>query len=232
MDSRLRGTDGLGTAARFEIVSKPGPATRTGKLKGPGEGAGAFQFQNSNGVRKPMSAGIRRKRPENVHHFAQGCVGLHSVYERRHQVVVAPRSGFQGAQLFRHVAAVAGAAYFVDALDLQTFALSVYAEQRYVHLLAGVVLVYADGDALPAVFLHLVDVGGFCDFALQEASLQRRYHTADVFDAPEVIIAARLELVGHHFQEVAAAQRVHRVGDAGLVGNDLLGAEGLQGRFF
>ena len=92
------------------------------------------------------------------------------------------------------------------------------------------VLVDADGDAFPAVFLRLIDIGGVGDFPLQKARFQRRNHPSDVVDAPEVIIAAGLQLIGHRLQKVAAAQRVDGVRYAGFVGDNLLRAEGLQRR--
>ena len=96
------------------------------------------------------------------------------------------------------------------------------------------VLVDADDDAPARVDLGLQLVGGVGDLALGVVLLDRRDHPAELVDLGEVVVGLALELVGQRLDEVGAAERVDRVRHAGLVGDDLLGAQrdahGLLGR--
>ena len=81
----------------------------------------------------------------------------------------------------------------------------------------------------PALDLALDAVGGLLDLALLEAALDGRERAAHRVDLVEVGRRGGLELVGQRLDEPGAGQRVRRLGDAGLVGDDLLGPEGEPG---
>ena len=91
---------------------------------------------------------------------------------------------------------------------------------------ADVVLVDAHHDAPAGVDVALVAVGALLDLALDEAGLDGRQHPAQLVDLVDVVLGLALDLVGEVLDVVAAGQRVDGVGDAGLVGDDLLGAQG------
>ncbi len=59
--------------------------------------------------------------------------------------------------------------------------------------------------------------------ALREAALDGLHHPAELVDLAEVVVAMALDRVSHRFEVVAASERVDRVRDSGLVGDDLLG---------
>ena len=87
------------------------------------------------------------------------------------------------------------------------------------------VLVDADDDAPARVDLVLQLEGGVGDLALGEVLLDRGDHPAQLVDLGEVVVGLALELVGQRLDEVRAAERVDGVRHAGLVGDDLLGAQ-------
>ncbi len=92
----------------------------------------------------------------------------------------------------------------------------------------------ADQDLLAGVDGALVGVGGVLDLLLDVAALDGAEHAVEPVaiecgDGVEVGLGAGFELVGEGFDEVGAGERVGGVGDAALVGEDLLGAEGDAG---
>src|SRR5439155_310137 len=87
------------------------------------------------------------------------------------------------------------------------------------------VLVDADQDALPALDLQLVLVGGAADLALEESLLDPRHHPAHGPDPAEIVLGLFLERVGEALDVVRAGQRIDRLGDAQLVGDHLLRAQ-------
>ena len=92
-------------------------------------------------------------------------------------------------------------------------------------LVALAVVVDADHDPLAAVDLALELVGRVGDLALREAALDRLDHAAELVDLAEVLVRARLQLVGQRLDEVGAAERVDGVRHAGLVRDHLLRAQ-------
>ena len=92
----------------------------------------------------------------------------------------------------------------------------------------------ADHDAVARVDLGLQLVAGVGDLALREVLLDRFDHAAELVDPAEVVVGELLETVGQRLDEVRAAERVDRVRDPGLMGDDLLRAQrdldGLLGR--
>ena len=84
----------------------------------------------------------------------------------------------------------------------------------------------AHHDALSRLDLALHPVGGVLDLALLVARLDGRDGATHGVDLVEVALRGGLQLVGQRLDVVGAGQRVGRVGDAALVGDDLLGAQG------
>ena len=134
---------------------------------------------------------------------------------------------FQGLQPLSHLPVVTGAADVVQTVDLLPLTLPVDPEQGDLRAFIGPVFVDSHGDAFFTIVFYLIDVRGVGYLPLKETCLQGRNHSAHVFDAPEILVAGFFQTVGHGLYEVAAAQRVHGIGDAGLVGDDLLGAKRL-----
>ncbi len=78
--------------------------------------------------------------------------------------------------------------------------------------------------------LALGAVGSLLDAALLEARLDGGQGSPELVDLIEQPPRGRLELVGERLDEVAAAERIGRVRDASLVGQDLLRPQGQSGR--
>ena len=83
----------------------------------------------------------------------------------------------------------------------------------------------ADDDALLILQLALVAVGGLLDLALDVALLDGAHAAAERVDLLDVLPRLALQLVGERLDVIRAGQRINRVGDAGLVGEDLLRAQ-------
>ena len=86
-------------------------------------------------------------------------------------------------------------------------------------------LVDADDDAVAALDRDLEAVGGLLDLALDEAGLDRGHRAAELVDTLDQLARLRLELRRERLEVVRAAERIGGVGRAGLVHQDLLGAE-------
>ena len=97
--------------------------------------------------------------------------------------------------------------------------------QNFERLFLRDVIVHADHDFFFLVERDLIAIGGFGDFALRVAALDRGDHAAEGVDLFDVVPGAALDFVGQRFDEVGAAERIDGVGDAGFVGDDLLGAQ-------
>ena len=87
-------------------------------------------------------------------------------------------------------------------------------------------LVEPDDDPLVVVDRLRVLVRRLLDLALLEAGLDAVDGATHLVDALDVLPRQPLDLVGERLDEVAAGQRVGRVGDAALVADDLLRAQG------
>src|SRR2546426_11351886 len=74
--------------------------------------------------------------------------------------------------------------------------------------------------------LALIPVRGVRNLLLEEPLPDRRDPAAEVSDAVEVAVRVVLEFVREGLEEVRAAERVRRVRDAALTGEDLLGPQG------
>jgi len=105
------------------------------------------------------------------------------------------------------------------------------------------VLVDADDDAVACFAFFGVAVAGFGDLAAEETLVDSCYGaalvdgacccvfwfpgaSAHVVDLLDVVEGFGFDFVGEGFDEVGAAEGVGGSGDAGFVGEDLLGAEG------
>src|SRR2546426_4040970 len=110
-------------------------------------------------------------------------------------------------------------------LVLAALGLGVDREQLDVLLLSLRELVDSDDHALARLDLCRVAVRRLLDLPLDEALLDRGHRAAQLVDPLDQLHRARLELVGHRLDEERPAQRIGRVGAAGLVLEDLLGAQ-------
>ncbi len=88
------------------------------------------------------------------------------------------------------------------------------------------IAVDADDGLRAALDVAQRGIGGILDFPLDEAvghCLEGASHPVDTFN---VLAGLALDFVGQTFDVVAAAKRVHDIGDAAFSCEDLLGAEG------
>ena len=87
-------------------------------------------------------------------------------------------------------------------------------------------LVDTDDDPLVVVDRLGVLVGRRLDLILLVAGLDGSNRPAHLVDLVDVLPGEALDLVGERLHEVRAGERIGRVGDAALVADDLLGAQG------
>src|SRR6185437_8195164 len=93
-------------------------------------------------------------------------------------------------------------------------------------------VIYTDDDLCFGCNGALKIVGGFLDFALDEACFNGAQHSTHGVNPGNVINGALFDGIGEVLDGVGAGYRIHGVGDAGFVGEDLLGAEGDEGGVF
>ena len=86
--------------------------------------------------------------------------------------------------------------------------------------------IHADDDSVAGVDGDLRQVRGFLDLALDKPGLDRRERAAHAGNRLEQRLGAALDAVGQRFDDVRAADGVHRVGDAGFGRDDLLRPQG------
>src|SRR3989449_9210736 len=99
-------------------------------------------------------------------------------------------------------------------------------ERLHFRLLVDDKVVHPDDRALLVLDLALIPVRGVRNLLLEEPLPDRRDHAAEVSDAVEIAVRVVLEFVREGLEEVRAAERVRRVRDAALTGEDLLGPPG------
>src|SRR5258708_28526271 len=153
--------------------------------------------------------------------FGEGGVGFHGVVDVGHEIFGAFGGFAESVEAALDFGGRTIGAELAQALGLPVGYGFVNLEQVHRSFWSDVV-VYADDDFFFLIHGHLVAVGRFGDFALRVALLDRRYHAAHGVDAANVIPRAVFHFVRERFHKIRAAERVHRVGAAGLVPDDLL----------
>src|SRR6266480_1315040 len=90
----------------------------------------------------------------------------------------------------------------------------------------------ADDHPLAVLDLPLIPVRGIRNLLLEEPFPDRRDDAAEPLDPVEISVGLFLEFVRQGLEEIRAAERIDRVRDAALVGQDLLRPEGEAGGRF
>ena len=103
---------------------------------------------------------------------------------------------------------------FVDLQDI-------YCRQLLVHR----VFVYADDRLLAAFDRFLVLICRLLDLTLREPGLDRFDHPAKAVDLIKVLKTAVDHFLGERLDVITAAERIDRIYDAGLLGDNLLRAK-------
>src|SRR3990170_3988936 len=99
-------------------------------------------------------------------------------------------------------------------------------EGLHLRLFVDEEVVHPDDGPLRVLDLPLIPVRGVRDLLLEEPLPDRGQDAAEVRDAIEGATRLGLELVREPFEVVRSAERVRRVRDAALMGEDLLGPQG------
>jgi hypothetical protein len=167
------------------------------------------------------------RRAQRVRHLPDRRVRLDRFDQRRQEVFRAARGVLEPAhrRLPRsrialrphpaHARDLAALGLWVDPLDRRRGARGLVAEA-----------VDADYHLVARVDRPLGAVGRLLDRTLLEAVLEGRERPAHRVDLVEVALGRPLQLGGEGLHEVRAAQRIRGLGDARLVGENLLGPEG------
>ena len=149
--------------------------------------------------------------------------GLHGLDDQRHEVVRpagAPLERIEGAT---GAIGGAGGAESCDPLGEGVAEARIQLERRRRLLVRGHELVHAHDDPAPVLELPLVAVRRLLDLVLHEAD--RGDGPTHLVDLAQVGLGLPFDLGGQALDGERPAERVDDVGDAGLVGEDLLGAE-------
>ena len=158
--------------------------------------------------------------------LAQGRVGANRIQHRRHQVLVVARRLTQPCQHLLDGRAVPASLQVGEPLFLRRSGFLSDPENLHRHLVALDEVVHADDDPPPRVHLLLEAARRVGDLSLEVPRLDPRDDASQGVDLLEDRLRLLLHLVGQALHVVGAGERVDRVGHAGLVGEDLLGAEG------
>src|SRR6266571_5387924 len=164
-----------------------------------------------------------------AHHvadFAEGRLRPHGIEDERHRVVVALARRAQTVERSGVLLRVSRSAKLPEAVDLGLERRFAHAERLDIGLLVDDEIVDTDDRALLVLDLPLVAVRRVCDLLLEESLPDGGDHATEVLDPLEGAIGLLLEFVRERLEEVRAAERVHRVRRAALVGKDLLGPQG------
>ena len=143
--------------------------------------------------------------------------------DRLQQVAVALRRSGAAPRAGVHGVLVAVGLERLQALHLLALGLGVHAQDLDLVDLVGHVLVHADHDVLLDPVALLVAPGRLLHLGADERDALHR--PAQLVDLVDQALGAGLDLVGQRLHEVGAGERVHGVGGARLVREDLLGAQ-------
>src|SRR6185437_11071990 len=161
---------------------------------------------------------------EGIADLAERRVTLHRVEQVRHRMLGSLRRALERIEGPLHFAVIAARAqasqFFFLVLAGRFIDL-----QKLDGLIVRLEAVDAHDDALACLDLALVAIARGRDLGLREAGFDGGYHTAARIDLANVIVGRGLGFERELFDEVAAAQRICRVGDAALVGQHLLRAQ-------
>ena len=115
-------------------------------------------------------------------------------------------------------------AHLLQPGTLPLISLRVHLQKRDRQRLISHKLVHTNDDAPPLINLALIAVRSVGDLLLKEASLNSRDDPAQRINPLKVVIGLTLDPVGERFDGIGPTQWIDRIGDARLVGDDLLGA--------
>ena len=157
-------------------------------------------------------------------------VRLDGVDDVGHEVLVAAGGLPERVQALLHVGVVPLLPDGGDVFLLAPFLLRGDLLDVDLLFLVDLVLVDADDDPLLLLLFALALEGDVLDLPLHPLVLDGLAHPAAVVDLADDLEGLLLQFVGQALDVVTPSQRVDRVGGAGLVGEDLLGAQGRPDR--
>src|ERR1700687_2445384 len=173
--------------------------------------------------------------PQRFADFAYGGVGADGVDYVGHgvgvgNIAVGTGGGSLGGGLLQGIEAAPD--FFVRAADAQGFEFRLLsAGYRFADVenvgrpFFDDEIIYADRDLLVRLNRALILVAGFGNFFLGISALDGFDHAAHLVELLKVVEGAVFHVEGLLLDEVAAAERIDRLGNARLEGNDLLGAQ-------
>src|SRR6266480_4491963 len=123
-------------------------------------------------------------------------------------------------------------AHAVKPFEVLAFPYPVNVECRDFDIFLYDIVVYANDRAPVLVNLLLEAIGGLSNLTLEEAVLNTGQHATKCIDTIQVIHRRAFSFVSQTFDKVRTAQRVNRVNDATLTGNDLLSTQSDQHSLF
>src|ERR1019366_8744836 len=165
-------------------------------------------------------------RPERLNDLTLGGASANAVDDRRHQVVGAARDLLERVETGGDAGVVATLAQLLETRRLLHLDVGIDDERGWRgHIDAVREHVDANNDPFSGLELALVSERRVGDLTLREALGDGGEHAATLGDRGEVVLRGLLHAVGEILDEPRAGEGIDDRGDAGLVGEDLLGAE-------
>src|SRR5438132_1638284 len=168
--------------------------------------------------------------PHYVDDFAQGRLRPHRVEDEGHRVRVAFATLAELVEGPRVLLRVSRPPDAPETFHLGFQGRLAHSKRLEFRLLVDDEVVHAHNDPLLVLDLPLIPIRRVRDLLLEEPFPDRGDHAAELLDPIEVSVGLVLQLVREGFEEVGPAERIDRVRDAALVGEDLLGSERDAGR--
>src|SRR5438876_8121720 len=168
--------------------------------------------------------------PHHIDDFAQGRLRPHRVEDEGHRVRVAFATLAELVEGPRVLLDVSRPPDAPETFHLGLQGRLAHSKRFEFRLLVDDEVVHADNHPLLVLDLPLIPICGVGDLLLEEPFPDRGDHAAELLNPIEVSVGLILQLVREGFEEVGPAERIDRVRDAALVGEDLLGSERDAGR--
>src|SRR5579885_3044666 len=157
--------------------------------------------------------------------LADGGERFDAVEYARQEILRPARGVFEERERDLRPFVVAALAQREDALDLRALDRWVNAERGHGSLFFGAEAVDADDHGVAGLDGLLILIGRLLNLAMHVADLDGVEHPAHRVNLLDVVERALLDLARQLLDGVGTRERVNRVGDARLVGDDLLRAE-------
>ena len=169
---------------------------------------------------------------ERICHFSQGGITFDRFDEARHQVVAPPGGRCQACQSVLHTGGITLRPQGTQPFNLLAFQGRINTHNGGGWLILQDILVYPHNNTGFRLDFLLIAVCTLLNLALWEARLDRLDGTTEIINLLDVGRGLLFNGIRQRFNSIGSSNRVNGFGDASLIGDDLLRAQGnLYGLF-